>query len=471
MNTHTLGMEAQPFGGESPLAALVKVALAPVVCTLSLLGCLYAYGQPFTFAYQLLAISAFLISAQVFGELPLSNGRHGYAMLTPDRVILGKWLFVVALLLLLAFVTKFSGVYSRRVTLTWFALTPFALGAAQAIARRALAGYLRHIGRPRLKAIVGASECGRRLAEAIRSDPSRGALLGYFDDRNPQRLGEAPAGDYLGRVDQVVDYVKRQSVHVVYVALPIARDARIGAMLRGLRDTTASIYLVPCVLPLELTQARMELIGGVPAIAVCETPLCGINGLLKRIFDVAVASAALLLAWPLLAAIALGVKLSSPGPVLFKQRRYGLDGGAILVWKFRSMRVCEDGETVAQATRNDPRVTRFGAFLRRSSLDELPQLFNVLQGSMSIVGPRPHAVAHNEQYRKLIDGYMVRHKVHPGITGWAQVNGYRGETANIELMKKRVEFDLDYLKHWSLTLDLWIVAQTVLVVLFDRHAY
>lgn len=471
MTTHTLAMEAQSIGGESPLAALVKLALAPVVCTLSLLACLYAYGQSFTFAYQLLAISAFLISAQVFGELPLSNGRHGYAMFSPDRAILGKWLFVVAVLLLLAFATKFSGLYSRRVTLTWFALTPFALGAAQAFARRALAGYLRDVGRPRLKAIVGASECGRRLAEAIRSDPSRGALLGYFDDRKPERLGEAPAGDYLGPVDQVAEYVKRHCVHVVYIALPNAREPRVGEMLRALRDTTASIYLIPSVLPLELTQARMELIGGVPAIAVCETPFCGINGLLKRAFDLVVASAALLLAWPLLGAIALGVKLSSPGPVLFKQRRYGLDGSEILVWKFRSMRVCEDGASVAQATRNDPRVTRFGAFLRRSSLDELPQLFNVLQGSMSIVGPRPHAVAHNEQYRRLIDGYMVRHKVRPGITGWAQVNGLRGETTDIELMNKRIEFDLDYLKHWSLSLDLWIVARTALVVLFDRHAY
>jgi putative colanic acid biosynthesis UDP-glucose lipid carrier transferase len=192
---------------------------------------------------------------------------------------------------------------------------------------------------------------------------------------------------------------------------------------------------------------------------------------LKRAFDLVIAGAVLLLIWPLLLAIAAGVKLSSPGPVLFRQRRYGLDGKEILVCKFRTMTVCEDGTRFEQARRNDPRITPFGAFLRQTSLDELPQLFNVVAGSMSLVGPRPHAVAHNEQYRGLIDGYMIRHKVRPGITGWAQVNGWRGETETLEKMKKRVEFDLDYLKHWSLSLDLWILFRTAWVVLLDRNAY
>jgi putative colanic acid biosynthesis UDP-glucose lipid carrier transferase len=163
--------------------------------------------------------------------------------------------------------------------------------------------------------------------------------------------------------------------------------------------------------------------------------------------------------------------MSSPGPVLFRQRRYGVDGRDIVVYKFRSMTVCEDGDSIAQATKNDSRVTRFGAFLRRTSLDELPQFVNVLQGRMSIVGPRPHAVAHNELYRKLIKGYMVRHKVKPGITGLAQVSGYRGETDTVDKMQKRIEYDLEYLRHWSLGLDLWIIMKTVLVVAGDRHAY
>jgi putative colanic acid biosynthesis UDP-glucose lipid carrier transferase len=206
-------------------------------------------------------------------------------------------------------------------------------------------------------------------------------------------------------------------------------------------------------------------------IAVCETPFHGINGVLKRGLDLAVATVALLLVWPAMLAIAAAIKLGSPGPVLFKQRRYGLDGEQIAVYKFRTMTVCEDGDRIVQAQENDQRVTPLGAFLRRTSLDELPQLFNVIAGSMSVVGPRPHAVAHNEMYRRLIDGYMVRHKVKPGITGWAQVNGLRGETETLEKMKQRVEHDLDYLKHWSISLDLWILVRTVGVVLYGRNAH
>jgi putative colanic acid biosynthesis UDP-glucose lipid carrier transferase len=175
--------------------------------------------------------------------------------------------------------------------------------------------------------------------------------------------------------------------------------------------------------------------------------------------------------WPLLLILAAGVKLSSPGPIIFKQRRYGLDGHEILVYKFRSMRVCEDGGTIRQAGREDPRITPFGAFIRRTSLGELPQFINVLQGRMSVVGPRPHAVAHNEQYRKLIKGYMLRHKVKPGITGWAQVNGLRGETETLDKMRARIQYDIDYMRNWSLGFDLMIIGKTLVVVWRDQNAY
>jgi putative colanic acid biosynthesis UDP-glucose lipid carrier transferase len=207
-----------------------------------------------------------------------------------------------------------------------------------------------------------------------------------------------------------------------------------------------------------------------PAFSICESPLEGMSGVWKRVFDVALATVALLLAWPVLLAIALAIKLTSRGPVVFKQRRYGLHGEEILVYKFRTMTVCEDGASVPQATRQDRRVTRLGAILRRMSLDELPQILNVIEGKMSFVGPRPHAVAHNETYRKLINGYMVRHKVRPGITGWAQVNGLRGETSCVDKMHLRIQYDLDYLKNWSLWLDVQIIARTALCIL-DRNAY
>jgi putative colanic acid biosysnthesis UDP-glucose lipid carrier transferase len=221
----------------------------------------------------------------------------------------------------------------------------------------------------------------------------------------------------------------------------------------------------------DLVQARSGEIQGIPVVAMCETPFYGYRGVTKRLTDIVLSVAILLLLMPLLAMIALLVKWSSPGPVIFKQRRYGLDGREIAVYKFRTMSVTEDGATIRQASRLDERITPVGALLRRSSLDELPQLINVLQGRMSLVGPRPHAIAHNEEYRKLIKGYMIRHKVLPGITGLAQVNGCRGETAKLEEMEARVNFDLDYLRHWSPMLDIKIILLTVVKLFRDDKAY
>jgi putative colanic acid biosynthesis UDP-glucose lipid carrier transferase len=221
----------------------------------------------------------------------------------------------------------------------------------------------------------------------------------------------------------------------------------------------------------DLIQARFDLINGIPVVAVCESPFYGTRGIAKRLSDMVLAGLILLCIWPVLLAIAVGVKLDSPGPAIFKQRRYGLDGKEIIIYKFRSMRVCEDGGAIRQAQLNDDRITALGKFLRKTSLDELPQFINVLQGRMSIVGPRPHAVAHNEQYRKVIDGYMIRHKVRPGITGLAQVNGFRGETETAEKMEQRIHYDLEYLRNWSLGLDLSIIFKTFSVLLGDRNAY
>jgi putative colanic acid biosynthesis UDP-glucose lipid carrier transferase len=210
---------------------------------------------------------------------------------------------------------------------------------------------------------------------------------------------------------------------------------------------------------------------GVPVVALCETPFYGYRGAVKRIIDIALAALVLLVATPLMLALAALVRLSSPGPVIFKQRRYGLDGREIMVYKFRTMNVSEDGPNIVQASKTDARITGVGRFMRRYSLDELPQLVNVLQGHMSLVGPRPHAVAHNEEYRKLIKGYMIRHKVPPGITGLAQVNGCRGETARVEDMQARVNYDLEYLRHWSPLLDFKILFLTAIRFLRDENAY
>jgi putative colanic acid biosynthesis UDP-glucose lipid carrier transferase len=296
-------------------------------------------------------------------------------------------------------------------------------------------------------------------------------VTGYFDDRRSERLGRAGRGSNLGSLSELADFVKAHHVDLIYIALPMASQPRILRLLEDLHDTTASIYFAPDVHLFDLVQARVDTVGGLPVVAVRETPFYGTDGLVKRASDIVLASVFLVLASPLMLAIAAGVKLSSPGPALFTQRRYGLDGREIVVYKFRSMSVTEDGAVIRQATRADPRVTRFGAFLRASSLDELPQFINVLQGRMSVVGPRPHAVAHNEMYRKLIRGYMIRHKVRPGITGLAQVNGLRGETETLEKMEMRVEYDIAYLRRWSLSLDLQIILKTIFVVLKRQGAH
>jgi putative colanic acid biosynthesis UDP-glucose lipid carrier transferase len=375
------------------------------------------------------------------------------------------------ILLFLGYATKYLGTFRLEVITTWMAAVPVALLAAHRAIPMLLPRILAIEGY-RKAIIAGSNESGLRLARQFRARSYLGIeLAGFFDDRAAERLGNIVEGPVLGKIADIPTYVKHNRIDAIYVTLPMATQPRILKLLDELRDTTASIYFVPDIFVADLIQARMDNIGDIPVVAICETPFYGVNGMVKRISDLVLAGAILLMISPVMAAIAISVKAGSPGPVLFKQRRYGVDGGEITIYKFRSMTVCEDGPQIAQATKNDSRITRIGAFLRRTSLDELPQFVNVLQGHMSIVGPRPHAIAHNELYRNLIKGYMIRHKVKPGITGWAQVNGYRGETETIEKMQKRIEYDLDYLRNWSLRLDLYIILKTVTVVLRQRNAY
>jgi putative colanic acid biosysnthesis UDP-glucose lipid carrier transferase len=296
-------------------------------------------------------------------------------------------------------------------------------------------------------------------------------VTGFFDDRAPRRLPSDDFGECAGDLSEVARFVSRQGVDIVYITLPMTPHPRIVELLNSLRNSTASIYFVPDLSVFDLVQPRFDIVDGIPVIAVCESPFYGLHGILKRLSDIMVSSAALLLLSPVLLAVALGVRLDSSGPIIYRQKRYGLDGKEIIVYKFRSLRVVEDGvQSYTQVARNDARMTRLGAFIRRTSIDELPQLFNVLLGNMSIVGPRPHAVAVNENYRHQIPGYMVRHKVKPGITGWAQVNGYRGGD-DLDSMTMRINFDLEYLRHWSLGFDFIIMLKTVTIIWKDSHAY
>jgi putative colanic acid biosynthesis UDP-glucose lipid carrier transferase len=439
--------------------------LEALVTVGTLVACALSFGIRFEGPYVILALLVFSLTFP--GTAPRSMSPGGIA-----RDVLTGWMLIVVLLLLLGWATKTIGSFDERVMVMWVAITPVMLFGAHLLTPVLMPRLLAAEGMQRLAVIAGAGSLGLRLAERINNTPYLGVrIAGFFDDRSHERLEGMGAQRVLGGVDQLAEYVKKNKVDLIYVTLPMASQPRIMRLCDELHDTTASIYFCPDIFLFDLIQGRMDTIGGIPVIAVCETPFCGLNGVLKRASDIVLGTLILLLISPLLAAIALGVKLSSPGPILFRQRRYGLDGQEILVYKFRSMRVTEDGPVVKQATKDDPRVTPFGAFIRRTSLDELPQFINVLQGRMSIVGPRPHAVAHNEMYRKLVKSYMIRHKVRPGITGWAQVNGLRGETDTVDKMKARIEYDLDYLRHWSLKFDLQIIWKTIFVVLKKQNAY
>jgi putative colanic acid biosysnthesis UDP-glucose lipid carrier transferase len=451
--------------GPLAVAALVRMLLESVVAVGVLAACAYLLGVAFAGPYIILALLVFSLTFP--GHAPRGTSAAAIA-----REVLAGWILIVGLLLMLGWATRTVGSFDERVIVTWVAITPVFLFAAHLMTPYLLPKVLAAEGLKRVAVIAGAGSLGRNLAQRIRATPFLGVqVAGFFEDRSAERLERVAGDDILGSVDQLAEYVKKNRVDLIYLTLPMAAQPRIMRLLDELCDTTASVYFTPDIFLFDLIQARMDTIGGIPVLAVCETPFFGLNAMVKRLSDIILATLILILIAPVLAAIAIGVKLTSPGPVLFRQRRYGLDGREIIVYKFRSMTVAEDGALVTQATKNDRRVTAFGAFLRRTSLDELPQFVNVLQGRMSIVGPRPHAVAHNEQYRKLIKSYMVRHKVRPGITGWAQVNGLRGETETVDKMKARIEYDLDYLRHWSLKLDLHIIWKTIFVVLRKQNAY
>lgn len=450
--------------GRDQLLHLVEITLDPLVLALSLW--LVALAVEHRIAPYLVILSVVVFAITFPGSANLN--RSIPSML--KHIALG-WMTISGLLFAFGYFTGYIRYFDFELLAIWWWVAPTSQTAAHLLLR-VIAPRLLEMQHERLAVIAGLNEQATELARRLQSDPYlRVRIGGFFDDRRSTRIN--PDGQYtvLGAIQSLPSFVKQHRVDIIYISLPMASQPRILALLDDLRDTTVSIYFVPDIFVTDLIQGRMDAVGGLPVVAVCESPFAGVSGIIKRGSDIILALLILLAVSPFMIAAAIAVKLSSPGPIIFKQRRYGLDGREILVYKFRSMRVAEDGDVIRQAQRNDARLTAVGAFLRRTSIDELPQFLNVLQGRMSIVGPRPHAVAHNEMYRKLIKGYMLRHKVKPGITGWAQVNGYRGETETLDKMKARIDFDLDYLRNWSLRLDLYIIARTIWVVLSGEHAY
>ena len=450
--------------GRDNLVNITESLIDPLIFVLTLWGvAIYTIGE-LTPPYLVLSVIMFSLTFPAPSRLSLPAWRL-------IRNILAGWLIMASLLLFFGYASRYLKLFDLEAVAILLWLPPLCQLIAHFLFRFSIPYVKTLQGGEKTAIIAGMNDQGIELARRIVKSPyATSRLTGFFDDRTPERLDtiEFPL---LGKLDELPRYVNEHRTDLIYLSLPMATQTRILGLLDELRDTTASIYFVPDTFVTDLVQGRVDFVEDIPVVAVCETPFSGISGLVKRASDVLFSLLILIAISPLLLLIAAAVKLSSPGPAIFKQRRYGLNGEEMMVYKFRSMTVCEDGGSITQAQKHDKRLTPLGAFLRRTSLDELPQFINVLQGRMSIVGPRPHAVAHNEMYRKLISGYMVRHKVKPGITGWAQVNGFRGETDTVDKMQNRIDCDLEYLRRWSLRLDVFIILKTVLVVFKDEHAY
>jgi putative colanic acid biosynthesis UDP-glucose lipid carrier transferase len=468
---HPAGGFIRPYQRE--LAVLGR-AIDLVLVVTSLRVSMMVAGWDWDMRYTLLASVAATLFYLAAEAVKLYDNRRSTPLQVDLRNLLVAWTSTAVIVLFVGYALKVSDLYSRAAVMTWFVLSPAALsvwrlGVRASLTKARTLGYnIRRV------AIVGSGEHGIHVARTVDQAPWMGLkVVGMFDDRAPVP-GRVPSDlpfPLLGKTDDLLRAVTEGRVDMVYVTLPINNIERIGKLLNALADTTTSVYFIPDMLLFSMVHGRWVRIGDLPAVSVFETPFYGVGGWAKRVEDLAVATLVLMvMAIPMLA-IATLVKLTSPGPVLFRQRRYGLDGHQFRIWKFRTMTVCEDEGRIEQARKNDPRVTKIGAFLRRTSLDELPQFLNVIAGSMSVIGPRPHAADHNEHYRRLVRHYMVRHKVRPGISGWAQINGLRGETDTLDKMERRVEYDLWYIRNWSILLDLRIGLVTVWRLWRESNAY
>ena len=433
--------------------------------------CMPTTNSKSTILISLVAFGIFTFVAEVVG---LYRRWHGVPFAREAGCTIVTWAGTVFLLASLGQFTQYSTEISTVGLSLWFAFTPvFSLSAR--VARRWYNRTMNAAGiNTRSFAVVGINDLGIQVVRSINETPDLGLKFkGYFDDRPENRRTELPLelDVDLGSLNTLVQSAKQGEVQVVFITLPMRAEKRIRQLIHELSNTTASVYIVPDLFIYQMLSSRWSDVQGIPVVSVFENPFFGVDGVMKRMADVAIAALSLMVAAIPMLLIAIAVKWTSRGPVLFRQLRYGLDGREIRVWKFRSMKVCEDGDVVTQAKKNDNRLTSIGGFLRKSSLDELPQIFNVLFGQMSMVGPRPHANAHNEFYREQIKGYMLRHKVKPGITGLAQVNGCRGETETIDKMEARIRFDHQYIREWSIWLDLKILLKTFTVVFSRQNAY
>jgi len=433
----------------------------------------WVFGAPWKAHYELAAFVGVVLLVLFSAQNDLYRSWRLFRLHKEILQLFSVWAYVVVGLLLIAFMTKSTIDYSRLVISTWFIVAPVFMSLYRYILRKVLYKLRENGWNTRATAIVGANEQGVRFAKNLDNARWMGMrFIGFYDDREIDRIHVGGIDEIKGNLDELIVQAKSGEIDTIYLTMPLKAESRAQELIARLADTTVSLYYVPDFSSLDILSGSWMTLGDSAVVSVFENPYFGVDGWLKRVEDVVLASCVLVvIALPMIA-IAIAVKVTSPGPVIFKQRRYGINGQEIEVWKFRSMTTCDDDiNDIQQAQRNDARITKLGEFLRKSSLDELPQFLNVLKGEMSIVGPRPHAVAHNELYRAEIHRYMMRHKVKPGITGWAQINGWRGETESKDKMEKRIEYDLDYIRNWSLYFDLKIFCLTLIKGFINKNAY
>lgn len=461
-------------------SGLINVAARLLDPVFIILASLLAYyirfpQQPLLLSedYRMIVVVSVFCVIAVFPLFGLYSSLRGQSLFKQARSILLAWCSVVLIIIVVLFGLKVSSDYSRLWLGYWATLGLVFL----LISRLFIYGVLqfqRRKGRNvRSVIIVGAGDLGKRLVRQVKASPWTGfKVIAFFDD-NHNLHGQTVEETFVyAGLDDLSQFIVKNQIDEIWIALPLRAEERMKSLLYSLRHFTVNIKLIPDIFGFSLLNQSMTEIAGIPAVNLSDSPMGGINQYIKAIEDFILGLIIFILILPFAVLIGIGIKLSSPGPVLFKQKRHGWDGKVINVYKFRTMRMhTEEGGIVTQAKQNDSRVTRFGAFLRKTSLDELPQFYNVLQGRMSIVGPRPHAIEHNELYKNQVDKYMLRHMVKPGITGWAQVNGFRGETDVLEKMKKRIEFDLFYIENWSLWFDFKIIFLTIMKGFFHKNAY
>ncbi|HEY1328964.1 MAG TPA: undecaprenyl-phosphate glucose phosphotransferase [Casimicrobiaceae bacterium] len=454
----------------APLLSMLLRALDPVVAVVAGLVCFAAY-QPdagIEIYILFLAVAALAILV-VFPAFDLYTPQRGVTLAEELRALLLAWMAIGAMVAAALFATKTGAAFSRVWVVAWLAASFLSTTALRIVMRLVLRAVRRRGWNLRHIVVVGAGSLGETLAERLRAAPWAGFnIVGYFDD-DAAKAGSLVAGrPVLGDSSRVGAYVQNADIDQVWIALPLRAEARIRAILTELREHSVEIRFVPDIYGFHLLNHSFTEIAGLPVISLTETPMSGTNRILKTVEDYIISAAALLVALPLLAVIAIAIRLTSAGPVLYRQERVTWNGERFWMFKFRTMPMGAEAHSgPVWSTHRERRATPLGRLLRRFSLDELPQLFNVLRGEMSLVGPRPERPEFVEQFRREIPGYMQKHLVKAGITGWAQVNDLRGDSD----LSQRINYDLYYIEHWSMWFDLRILALTLWHILTSRNAH